>query len=239
MANEKTTEEVSQASVMDMGVPIVYPYALRAVVLLNVPKIIKSAGPGAALSAKEICAHLANPESANSENLAKILEVLCCHGMFSRTVEGAGTTKVTKYGLTPSSQPLAADASLASDWLLLMTTPEIIKLWFHIHEAVVNPDEAPFVRAYGKGFYQYLNEDHPELAKFHVKIMERLSGLQAQSVLDYCDEEFKSLTGTLVDIGGSEGAFSAIIASRYPNIKSVTNFDLPDVIKRAPSYRGK
>lgn len=77
------------------------PYALQEAILLNVSKIIKSVGLGAPLSMKEIYAHLENPESTNSENIAKILEVLCCYGRFLHTIEGADTTKVTKYGLTP------------------------------------------------------------------------------------------------------------------------------------------
>nr|AFK34973.1 unknown [Lotus japonicus] len=43
--------------------------------------------------------------------------------------------------------------------------------------------------------------------------------------------------GSVVDVGGGTGAVINMIVSKYPTIKGV-NFDLPHVIKEAPSYPG-
>lgn len=42
----------------------------------------------------------------------------------------------------------------------------------------------------------------------------------------------------LVDVGGGLGVTLQIITSTYPSIKGI-NFDLPHVIRDAPSYHGK
>ncbi|CAM6098796.1 unnamed protein product [Calypogeia fissa] len=111
-------------------------------------------------------------------------------------------------------------------------------MWPNIHEAVLKPDESVFEKIYGKGFYQYIKEDVPEYGKFHVEAMTRMSGKVTGVVLEHYDKEFKSFTGTLVDVGGSQGATAAIFASKYPNMKCVVNFDLPDIVSGAPAYRG-
>ncbi|CAM6098797.1 unnamed protein product [Calypogeia fissa] len=101
MEKTQKTEGEHIETLTDFGFTIAYPFALRAAVLLKVPTIIQSAGPEAALSAKEICTHLPNPERCNSETLEKILEILTCNGMLSCVYEETETTgKVRKYGLT-------------------------------------------------------------------------------------------------------------------------------------------
>ncbi|XP_037484582.1 uncharacterized protein LOC119363346 [Triticum dicoccoides] len=42
----------------------------------------------------------------------------------------------------------------------------------------------------------------------------------------------------LVDVGGSSGAFLAMIISRVPTIRQGLNFDLPDVVAAAPPISG-
>ena len=42
----------------------------------------------------------------------------------------------------------------------------------------------------------------------------------------------------LVDVGGSSGAFLAMIMSRVPTIRQGLNFDLPDVVAAAPPISG-
>ncbi|XBI90794.1 hypothetical protein VPH35_028335 [Triticum aestivum] len=43
----------------------------------------------------------------------------------------------------------------------------------------------------------------------------------------------------LVDVGGSSGAFLAMIMSRVPTIRQGLNFDLPDVVAAAPPISGE
>ncbi|CAM6129519.1 unnamed protein product [Calypogeia fissa] len=239
MEKTQKTEAEHIETLTDFAFTIAYPFALRAAVLLKVPTIIQSAGPEAALSAKEICTRLPNPERCNSETLEKILEILTCNGMLSCVYEETETIgRVRKYGLTSLSQDLAGENSPAADFLVFLTAPEIIKMWPNIHEAVLKPDESVFEKIYGKGFYQYIKEDVPEYGKFHAGAMTRMTEKVTGVVLEHYDKEFKSFTGTLVDVGGSQGATAAIIASKYPNMKCVVNFDLPDIVSGAPAYRG-
>ena len=52
-------------------------------------------------------------------------------------------------------------------------------------------------------------------------------------------ENYKGFEGvsTLVDVAGNIGINLNMIISKYPTIKGI-NFDLPHVIKDAPTYKG-
>ncbi|KAK4391104.1 Caffeic acid 3-O-methyltransferase [Sesamum angolense] len=43
--------------------------------------------------------------------------------------------------------------------------------------------------------------------------------------------------GSIVDVGGGTGATLAIIVANYPSVCGI-NFDLPQVLRNAPSYNG-
>lgn len=67
------------------------------------------------------------------------------------------------------------------------------------------------------------------------KGMSDLSSIVMRKIL----ETYKGFDGlrSVVDVGGGIGAVINMIVSKYPTIKGI-NFDLPHVIKEAPSYRG-
>ena len=48
---------------------------------------------------------------------------------------------------------------------------------------------------------------------------------------------FNAIQGTLVDVGGGNGAMTGEIVKEYPHIKAI-NFDLPHVVAKAPKYAG-
>ena len=50
----------------------------------------------------------------------------------------------------------------------------------------------------------------------------------------YCRGGWFEAVAMLVDVGGSSGAFLAMIMSRVPTIRQGLNFDLPDVVAAAP-----
>ena len=52
-----------------------------------------------------------------------------------------------------------------------------------------------------------------------------------------CYEGFENIN-RLVDVGGGLGINLKLITSKYPHIKGI-NFDLPHVIKHAPTYASR
>ncbi|KAK8560791.1 hypothetical protein V6N13_026226 [Hibiscus sabdariffa] len=92
----------------------------------------------------------------------------------------------------------------------------------------------PFHKAYGKDLYEYNGMD-PRFSKAFDKGMSDHSTITMKKILETYDI-FEGIK-TLVDVGGSIGALLHVIVSKYPTIKG-NNFDLPYVIKNAPSYPG-
>ena len=56
-----------------------------------------------------------------------------------------------------------------------------------------------------------------------------------KEIMEYY-QEFEGIA-TLVDVGGATGLCLSMILKQYPNIKAI-NFDLPHIIRDAPSYPG-
>ena len=91
-----------------------------------------------------------------------------------------------------------------------------------------------FKRVHGVEAYDYLDLD----TRFNLvlnKAMVNLSTIIVKKVL----ETYNGFEGinTLVDVGGGLGVTLSLITSKYPHIQGI-NFDLPHVVKHAPSYPG-
>jgi hypothetical protein len=76
---------------------------------------------------------------------------------------------------------------------------------------------------------------NPRFNKLFNKGMSDYSSIVMKKIL----ETYKGFEGleSVVDVGGGTGAIISMIVSNYPSIKGI-NFDLPHVIKEAPSYPG-
>ncbi|KAG6550308.1 hypothetical protein Mapa_008269 [Marchantia paleacea] len=211
--------------------------AHRAVVLLNVPKIIDAAHPVLALSTEEICKHLTpyGEHPAKPQNLERILDFRCFNGIFSKTVEeGEEDFKLKKYAHSPKSRCLS-DNNLA-ETLLMFTSPELTKVWPHANKLVFNPDVPVVEVITGKGMYQYFADDAPDVHRMYVRALNRTAP-QALKLLENYDKHFKALKGRVVDVAGQMGTLCAELASKYPHLQFV-NFDLPEVVKEAPLIPG-
>lgn len=76
---------------------------------------------------------------------------------------------------------------------------------------------------------------NPRFNTLFNKGMSDLSSIVMKKIL----ETYTGFDGlrSVVDVGGGTGAVINMIVSKYPTIKGI-NFDLPHVIKEAPSYPG-
>lgn len=92
----------------------------------------------------------------------------------------------------------------------------------------------PFDNAYGMTSFEFHGKN-PRFNNIFNKGMSDYSTIIMKKVLETYTG-FEGL-GSVVDVGGGTGAVINMIVSKYPTIKGV-NFDLPHVIKEAPSYPG-
>jgi len=92
----------------------------------------------------------------------------------------------------------------------------------------------PFNKAHGMTAFDYMGTD-PRFNKIFNRAMFDFSTITMEKIL----EKYNGFEGlkTVVDVGGGTGAMLNMIIAKYPSIKGI-NFDLPHVIKDAPSYPG-
>lgn len=106
-----------------------------------------------------------------------------------------------------------------------------MRAWTLVHEAVVDPTREPFERANGEGAYGYYLKQG-EMNELMVKAMSGVSVPFIRAMLDGYDG-FQGVE-TLVDVGGSGGDCLRMILQKHPTIKEGINFDLPEVVAKAP-----
>lgn len=82
--------------------------------------------------------------------------------------------------------------------------------------------------AYGEPFHSYLRTHRDEAARYEAAMESTVDGFRAAAAA-YDFARF----GTVVDVGGGQGAFLVAIIERTPKTRGVL-FDLPDVVASAP-----
>nr|GMN72760.1 hypothetical protein TIFTF001_055659 [Ficus carica] len=112
---------------------------------------------------------------------------------------------------------------------------EFLKLNYrpHLKDAVLKGGIA-FNKVYGTHAFEYPGLD-PRFNHVFNKGMINQTTIAIQNILKFY-KGFNNLE-QLVDVGGGLGVTLNLITSKYPHIKGI-NFDLPHVIKHAPSYPG-
>lgn len=106
-----------------------------------------------------------------------------------------------------------------------------MRAWTLVHEAVVDPTKEPFERANGEGAYGYYLKQE-EMNELMVKAMSGVSVPFMRAMLEGYDG-FQGVE-RLVDVGGSGGDCLRMILQKHPSIKEGINFDLPEVVAKAP-----
>lgn len=111
----------------------------------------------------------------------------------------------------------------------------LMRAWPLVHEAVVDPTKEPFERANGEAAYGYYLKQ-PEMNELMLKAMSGVSVPFMRAMLEGYDG-FQGVK-KLVDVGGSGGDCLRMILEKHPNIKEGINFDLPEVVAKAPQIPG-
>nr|ALG05120.1 O-methyltransferase [Sinopodophyllum hexandrum] len=233
MADETSeTRNNARLSMMELANMISVPMALNAIVRLKVADAIWQNGSNTPLSASQIL-YLTNP-TADPENLQRLLRVLTSYNVFT---EHISNDNVRKYSLTDTGMTLVTDSEGLSyaAYVLQHHQDALVKAWPLVHEAVLNPSVEPFVRANGGSAYGYYGEN-PEMNGLMQKAMSGVSVPFMKAILDGYDG-FEGV-GRLVDVGGSAGDCLRMILQKHPHVRDGVNFDLPEVVARAPTIPG-
>nr|QWK65124.1 flavonoid O-methyltransferase 1 [Scutellaria baicalensis] len=220
---------------MELANMISVPMSLNAVVRLNVADAIWQGGSNAPLSAAEILSATAAGPAADPDILQRILRLLTSHGVFTEHVDQDQSLR--RYSLTEVGKTLVTDENGLSyaPYVLQHHQDALVRAWPLVHEAVVDPSTEPFVKANGEAAYSYYGKK-PEMNILMQRAMAGVSVPFMKTLLD-CYDGFEGM-GTLVDVGGSSGDCLRMIMDKNPSIKEGINFDLPEVVGKAPTFPG-
>jgi SAM-dependent methyltransferase len=162
---------------------------------------------------------LADAVGADRDALFRVLRLLSSRGVFRQLDD-------ERFELTPAAQFLRSDHPLSLREALT-PLPEFTLAWSRAVDAV-RTGKSGWELALGAPMFAYL-ADHPGTAEQFNRIMSDRTRLLLGPVLDAYDW---SGIRTIVDIGGGNGQFLAILLSRNPGIRGVL-FDLPSGLSGA------
>ncbi|KAI9392637.1 hypothetical protein POPTR_006G120000v4 [Populus trichocarpa] len=241
--NEESAEKRKSArlAIFELANMISVPMSLNAIVRLKVADAIWQGGSNAPLSASQILQRIASTGS-DPENLQRILRMLTSYGVFEEhlTIESSpldGSVSERKYSLTEVGKTLVTDTEGLSyaPYVLQHHQDALMKAWPLVHEAVLDPTTEPFVKANGEPAYDYYGKQ-PEMNELMLKAMSGVSVPFMEAMLDGYDG-FKGVE-RLVDVGGSAGDCLRMILKKHPGVRQGINFDLPEVVAKAPIIPG-
>jgi O-methyltransferase domain/Dimerisation domain len=162
---------------------------------------------------------LAAATEADPDTLYRLLRALAALGVFH---EEAGQ----RFTLTELGRPLRTDApDSVAGWTVLIGRPYYRNAWSHLVESV-RAGENAFRLAYGTDVWEY-RAQHPEEAAIFDAAMASSSRLVIDSLLAAYDF---GRFGTIVDVGGGNGALLAALLAEYPKLRGVL-FDQPQVVQ--------
>jgi hypothetical protein len=191
--------------------------AIKAACELGLPDYFND-GPK---SASEAAAALGLNEAATF----RLLRALTDCGVFKQTSPGT-------FEHTERSQLLRSDLQQTFKWMVLSEFgDERVPAWMNLPEAV-RSGQIAWDHAYGgKDIWHYYNE-HPGKGEYFSRWMTGASHAMTNAIHEAFDF---SPYGTVVDVGGGQGAFLASIIERNPKCRGVL-YDRAAVIETAPAH---
>jgi hypothetical protein len=166
-------------------------------------------------------ADLAEATGTHARSLYRMLRALASRGIFSEDADG-------RFSLTALADPLRADApDSVRTWALFVGSEANRQTWAHLSFSVRTSKPA-FEHIYGKGWFEYLDEQ-PEMAQIFNDLMTGGSTSEAAAIIEAHDF---SVYRKIVDIGGGHGALLAHILEQNSQSSGVL-FDAPSVIAGA------
>lgn len=241
MENESTeSRNGARLAIMELANMISVPMSLNAIVRLNVADAIWEGGSNSPLSASQILARVhpsGNANGGDPENLQRILRMLTSYGVFEEHLVPLGSDSERKYSLTEIGKTLVTDGDGLSyaPYVLQHHHDALMNAWPLVHEAVLDPSSEPFAKANGEPAYGYYGKK-PEMNGLMQKAMSGVSVPFMKALLDGYDG-FEGVE-RLVDVGGSAGDCLRMILRKHPKVREGINFDLPEVVAKAPDIPG-
>ncbi|KAK4481122.1 hypothetical protein RD792_011996 [Penstemon davidsonii] len=222
-------------AIMELANMISVPMSLNAVVRLKVADVIWQGGSNTPLSAAEILSSAATCGGSDPENLQRILRMLTSYGVFNEHLSKDDSQR--RYSLTEVGKTLTTDETGLSyaAYVLQHHQDELMRAWPLVHEAVLDPSSEPFIKANGESAYSYYGKK-PMMNDLMQRAMSGVSVPFMKAFLNGYDG-FQGVD-TLVDVGGSAGDCLREIMNKNQNIKRGVNFDLPEVVEKAPNIPG-
>nr|AGI97939.1 caffeic acid O-methyltransferase-like protein [Narcissus tazetta]AGI97942.1 caffeic acid O-methyltransferase-like protein [Narcissus tazetta] len=216
------------------------PMTLAAAVELNLFDIITKAGPNAYLPVSEIVAKLPTENPQASEMFDRMLRLLAGFDVVTfksvtmdetsgRMERRYGANNVTKYFCKDEG----GDGCSLAPGSKLFHDHTTMEAWYNLKNAVLDGGD-PFSKAHGMNIFEFAKAN-PRFNSLFNEGMKGYSCIIMKKVLDV-STAFDDLN-VLVDVGGGTGGTLGAIIARHPHIKGI-NYDLPHVIREAPSFPG-
>lgn len=145
---------------------------------------------------------------------------------------------VYRYSLTKVGKTLVTDENGLShgSYVLQHHQDALMKAWTMVHEAVNDSSIEPFAKANGEPAYSYYGKNS-EMNSLMLNAMSGVSVPFMKAILQGYDG-FQGVK-TLVDVGGSGGDCLKMILEKHTDIELGINFDLPEVVEKAPQIPSK
>lgn len=165
---------------------------------------------------------LARATGTHEPSLRRVLRALAAVGVVSEAADG-------RLSLTATGLPLRTDVpGSLRDTLRFVVGPWLWRSWGELLETVKTGEPA-FDRLWGMSNFDYWREN-PEVGELHDHFFTAMAALTAPQIARAYDF---GRFGTVVDVGGSEGALLAAVLDAHPKTRGVL-FDLPHVVATAP-----
>ncbi|KAK9124062.1 hypothetical protein Sjap_013664 [Stephania japonica] len=238
--SESERRNESRLKILELANMMSVPMALNAVVRLNVPNTMAHQHHHP-ISAADLLPLLptttTTTTTADPDNLQRLLRLLSSHGVFTEHLSPGPGGPHRKYSLTDVGRTLVSDgAGLShSEYVLQHHQEALVRAWPLLDAAVTDPSEEPFVRANGMPAYALYGQN-PEMNELMQRAMAGVSVPFIKAVLEIYDG-FDGVQ-RIVDVGGSSGDCLRLILEERKGIKEALNFDLPEVVARAPNIDG-
>ncbi|KAL2558141.1 Flavone 3'-O-methyltransferase 1 [Forsythia ovata] len=230
-----SSEEEDILRVLDLPSGLYLPMVLKAAIELDLFEIMAKAGPEAQLSSDEIASAIPSQNHNLPAMISRMMRFLASHSFLNCSISGGEDGIVKRlYSLEPICRNFVRNedgTSLGS--LLLFPFDKVMLEMYNLKDAILEGG-VPFDRAHGMHASDYSSTD----SRFN-KVLNNGMYSYTKMATNRILEVYSVFEGVkeMVDVGGGLGATLNLIASKYPNIRGI-NFDLPHVIKDAPTCSG-
>lgn len=142
--------------------------------------------------------------------LFRLLRALASLGVFAESTDG-------RFEMTPAAELLRRHTPGSLRSTALLYGDELLWRAYGQLSHAVETGGSAFEHAYGQSFYDYLDE-HPNAAALFHAAMTGFSELEAAAILAAYDF---SAVGSVVDVGGGQGAFVAALLRTHPDLQAI------------------